>query len=192
MNRTNGNRIEEKLEPGEKLLWKGQAVEGRIMSPIYAPTYLLNILLSYGITGFVAVKCILTNISAGEPLDFAPPILMLAIGSILPLTNIADAVKAHRLRYAATDRRLISMSGDNINSVPYSSIHEAVMKQDRDGNTSLLCGPAGVKLKENKWRFIATLNCTSVAEGHDCDRFLLYAVDDPEGLKNAIKDRIPS
>lgn len=191
MKKTKETRITDQLAPGEQLIWSGKAKEGKIMSSIYAPLYLRDILISYGITGFVAVKSILTNLSAGDPVDLTPVILMLVIGSILPLTSIGDAVKAHKLQYAATDRRLISMNGDNVNSVPYSSIHDAVLKQDRDGFTSLLCGTAGTKLKENRWRYIATLNCTSVDEKRECSRFVLYAVDDHEGLKNAVKDRLP-
>ena len=37
---------------------------------------------------------------------------------------------------------------------------------------------------------LATMNCTSVPENRECSRFVLYAVDDPEGLKNAVKDHI--
>ncbi len=190
MDKRSKTQIVDKLAPGEQLIWTGKAKEGKVMSSVYTAPYLRNILISYGITGYIAVKSILTNLSAGDPVDLAPVILMLAIGSILPMTSIGDAVKAHKLQYAATDRRLISLNGDNVNSVPYSSIHEAVLKQDHDGFTSLFCGPAGTKLKENRWRYIATMNCTSVPENRECSRFVLYAVDDPEGLKNAVKDHI--
>lgn len=183
-------KMTEKLENGEKLIWAGRAKEGKVMSSIYAPAYIRNIILSYGITGFAAVKCVLTNLKAGDPVDLVPVVLLLVMGSILPLSSLADAVKAQRLQYAATDRRLISLNGDNMNSVPYSSIHEAVLKQDSDGNTSLLCGKTGVKLKEGRWRDIATLNCTTVSGNRECDRFVLYAVDDVDGLKAAVSGQL--
>lgn len=183
-------RVREKLQDGEEILWTGKAEKGRIMTRLYTPVYLRNILISYGFFGFIAVICVLDNIKSGQPVDLIPPLLMLAFGSVVPLAGIADAVRAHKLQYAATDRRLFSLGREAVNSVPYVSIHEALLKQDSDGFTSLLCGSAGTRMKESRWRTYATMNNTTISEDQNCEYFILYAVNDPEGLRKALKGRL--
>lgn len=182
--------LRSKLEDGETVLWTGKAVPGKILSPAYRQDFLLKLLISGGIGLFFVIQCIKSAVEAGEPLKIGPVLVIIGVAAIAPCAVLADGMRAGRLRYAATDRRLISLNGDNVNSVPYSSIHEAVLKQDSDGNTSLLCGKTGVTLKEGRWRDIATLNCTSVSANRECDRFVLYSVDDVDGLKAAVNGQL--
>lgn len=178
--------LRSKLEDGETVLWTGKAVPGKILSPVYRQDFLLKLVISGGIGLFFVIQCILSAVEAGEPLKIGPVLVIIGVAAVAPCAVLADGKRAGRLRYAATDRRLISLNGDNVNSVPYSSIHEAALKQDSDGNTSLLCGKTGVTLKEGRWRDIATLNCTSVSGNRECDRFVLYSIDDVDGLKAAV------
>lgn len=179
------------LEKDEELLWTGQSASRKIMTPLYSPSYILSLVLSYGITGFISIMCVRQAIISGDTLDPVRIILILVVGSILPATNYANAFRANHLIYAATDKRLIQLNGDCVNSVPYSGINTAVIREDKDGFTSLLCGEEGIKLPPRKWRDIATLNNTSVPEGKSCRHFIFYAVDDIKGLRDVIQSRMP-
>ena len=182
--------LRSKLEDGETVLWTGKAVPGKILSPAYRQDFLLKLLISGGIGLFFVIQCIKSAVEAGEPLKIGPVLVIIGVAAVAPCAVLADGKRAGRLRYAATDRRLITLNLDNFNCVFYKTIHDAAFRKDSDGKTSLLCGKSAVLSSPSKWRDIATRNCPFLSEKGVCEAFALYAVDDAEGLKKAVGNKL--
>ena len=175
------------LENGEKILWTGKSASGKVMDSTYAVPYLIRFIVSYGI---VIALMIYAFSKTGE-LKTSVVLMLLVVGSMIPLTAIADGMKAKKLCYAATDRRLMRVNESLVSSVNYEDIGSCTFREDPSGNTSLLCGKKTVSSKPSVWRGKALFTGTyeKDSENHVND-YVLYAVDDVEGLKKAIGDKV--
>ena len=91
------SQLEEVLDEDESLIWCGTPEQGKIFTKVYTRSYLLNIILSYAVCGFVALMSVRHNLADGDPVDLVPVFLMLAIGSILPGTTIEDFLICNHL-----------------------------------------------------------------------------------------------
>lgn len=118
-------------------------------------------------------------------------VVLLVLGSMVPLTAIADGLKVRTLEYAATDRRLLRQNGSMVYEAGYDEIGTCRFGKDPSGNTSLLCGNTAVKSKPSKWRNLALFSGTHERDAdHHVTDYVFYAVDDPEGLKKALDGKV--
>lgn len=179
--------IRDNLQNGEKLLWCGKSVSNKVMDRTYSPLYCIVILLSYGIT----IATLFMSYKATGELKLSVVLIFLIIGSILPLSALYDGIKVRELGYAATDRRLIRNLGSELFSADYSDIGECGFRTDPSGNTSLLCGKKTLKSSPALWRGLSlfTGNVERDSKNH-IHNYVMYAVNDPEGLKKAMDGRV--
>jgi hypothetical protein len=74
-----------------------------------------------------------------------------------------------------------------VRSVKLEAIPTAKFATDDDGLTSLLCGPDCENLAPQKFRVSTLTGAMLNQDTMICDRFVMYAIDDPEGFKKAAK-----
>ena len=182
-----------KLAEGEELLWSGACKKGiktldKVQKPVFWRRVLIAAVIFAVITSFYIYKC--TGENATMELSYGIIVLFLAACAVSPLTVFMDASKVKRLIYAATDRRLL-IFGDKLLDMPYERITQACVKMDPEGNETLLCGTDCDKLQPEKWRYAAFIGGPATEmDGGPCQRFVMYAVDDIEGLKKTVGDKI--
>lgn len=96
---------------------------------------------------------------------------------------------ARRLRkktiYGLTDKRIMR-AGATDNSVPYERIKNAVLRTDKDGHTSLLCGPRANSLKPRQWRSEADASFIDNQNEPEADRVVLYALPMDSKIKDLL------
>lgn len=179
--------IKSNLENGEKLLWSGGSTPGKIWDNTYRIPYLLRFLISYGLAIALMVFAVQTT---GE-FKLSSFIALAVIGSMIPLTAVADGLKSRTLGYAATDRRLIRVNGSMMYSASYDDIGQCSFRKDSSGNTSLLCGSKALKSNPSKWRGLALFTGEHEKDSDDnVIDYVFYAVDDPDGLKTALNGKV--
>ena len=123
----------------------------------------------------------------------AKPVVILIIMILcgIPAINVlGDASKLRKMEYAVTDQRLIILR-DSLRSAYFPSIREAAFRADPDGHISLLCGSDALKAKPDKWREVCLIGQSATERTDVCNRFVLYAPSDLNGLKAVLKDRLP-
>lgn len=179
--------IRDNLQKDEKVLWCGKSASNKVMDRTYSPLYWTVILLSYGIT---AVTMFMAYKRTGE-LKLPVVLFLLVVGSMLPLSALYDGIKVRELNYAATDRRLIRNLGSELFSADYSDIGECGFRTYPSGNTTLLCGKKTLKSSPALWRGLSLF--TGIVErdrNNHINNYVFYAVNDPEGLKEALNGRV--
>lgn len=181
------NIIKENLENGEKLLWSGKAATDKVMDKTYSVLYCLVCLICYGCT---AALMYMSYKATGE-LKLSVALVLLVVGSILPLSALYDGIKVRELGYAATDRRLIRVQGSEVFSADYDDIKDCGFRKDPSGNTSLLCGAKTVKSSPSLWRGLSLFTGDVERDKENkVHNYVLYAVNDVEGLKKALSGRL--
>lgn len=179
--------IKNNLENGEKILWTGKSASKKVMDSTYLVPYLIRFVVSYGIVAALAFYAI----SKTGSIRTSALLMLLVVGSLIPMTAISDGIKSKKLCYAATDRRLMRVNESLVSSVNYDEIGSCAFRKDSSGNTSLLCGDKTVSSNPSSWRGKAlfTGSYEKDSENHVND-YVFYAVDDAEGLKKAIEDKV--
>lgn len=179
--------LKSSMESGEQLLWSGGSTSGKVWDNTYRIPYFLRFLISYGLVIALMAYAFHKN---GE-LKISVILVLAVIGSMIPLTAVADGIKTRSLGYAATDRRLIRVNGSMMYTANYEDISVCGFRKDPSGNTSLLCGSKALKSKPSKWCGLALFTGTHERdpENHVTD-YVFYAVDDPEGLKKALTGKV--
>ena len=178
------------LEDGEKVIWEGKADAGKPIVPSNLGYFIANLTVAGLIALFVIVQSILSGSRSGTGVSIMPILAILAVAAVAPGGVIADGYRVRRLCYAATNRRLISVNKENVNYAFYRTIRDAAFMTDSEGKTSLLCGKTALKAQPWKWKDIATRNCGILNDKGDCDAFILYAVNDVDGLKKAFNENL--
>jgi len=190
MNQASEELLKSNLEEGETILWTGRADAAKPISTTNRGMCLASLIVSSVIAVFFISKMILSAAQSGGSISIAFILLVLGAAALLPGGVIGDGFRARKLSYAATDRRLIIISKSNFNSMFYRCIHDAAFMRDSDGKVSLLCGKTALASKPWRWRDLATRNGSFLNEKGVCDAFILYAVDDADGLKKAVSGRL--
>ena len=128
-----------------------------------------------------------------------PGILLVVLGlaALTPIRFLTDAAKIRKLRYVATDRRLMVVSEGAARSVTYGRIDRAAFRTDADGVTSLLCGEQALAAKENKRREIAVIGMVGgdrAGEDQPIESFGFYALSkqDISALRGILKQQCPA
>ncbi|MBQ9249265.1 MAG: hypothetical protein IJ179_02735 [Oscillospiraceae bacterium] len=178
------------LAPEEKVLWTGKPEAFETLDAAHKKPFVTRTVLAATIAALL-IGVYIVALRQGA-IQWGVILVVLALACIGPVNMLTDADKMRKIRYAATDRRLIVFV-DSANSVDYDKITEAAFRCDRAGHVSLLCGKGALRAKEHKWRgYTWVVPEYSDEQKTRCDRFALYAVDDVEGLRAVLREKIPS
>ena len=185
--------LEAKLGEDEKILWSGSCRKDikaldAVQKPVFRHRLIIWIAVFLAATAFYVYKA--SAVDARIKVSIPIILVFLVVCAVSPGMVSTDARKVKRLVYAATDRRLM-ITGDKILEMPYERITEACVRTDPAGFESLLCGTESSTLSPDKWRYVSFIgDIGSEFEEGPCKRFVMYAVDDMEGLKTALQDKI--
>ena len=178
--------IKRNLEDGEQVLWTGHSVS-KILDKTYSGTYFLRTAIS------IALMAALMVYAAGKTDGLKPSVflILLLFGAIVPLAAYSDGRSARKLMYAVTNRRLVRANGESISSIRFDEIGKCSMREDADGQTSLLCGKKTVSSGPSSWRGKALYNGpVDHDEDGKVNDYVFYAVNDPEGMKKALDGKV--
>ena len=119
------------------------------------------------------------------------------LAALTPVRFLTDAAKIRKLRYVATDRRLMVVSEGAARSAAYGRIDQAAFRTDADGVTSLLCGALALAAKENKRREIAVIGMVGgdrAGEDQPIESFGFYSLSkqDVGALRGIMKQQCPA
>ena len=187
----NKDRIDEFLQVGEEVLWKGGPADYELLDKTHRALLIKRIVLFMGISILLAVAYVLFRKYTGRDPEISMAIIIAVCGFIGPLTVFTDGISIQRYRYAATDRRLMVYE-DEVKQMDYRRIKEARFLTDADGQTSLACGRKAVKAAPSRLRSLTVFGDVNEREGLDpCRSFAMYAIDDPEGLRKVLRKKLP-
>ena len=178
------------LLPDEKILWRGKPESFETLDKTYKKKFAVSAVIGLLITMATSILFFFAvRRSGASPKPLVILVILILCG--IPAFNIlGDASKLRKMEYVVTDHRLIILR-DALRGMPYSAILEAVFREDPDGHVSLLCGSDALKAKPDKWREICIIG-QNTPEGTDvCNRFVFYAPSDLNGLKAAVKGKLP-
>lgn len=179
------------IKNDERLLWAGQCANTTTLNKTYKKVFTEKLITSSCIYAVLVVASILLakHQNVKTPVGF---LLLLALLIFIPVINVfTEAGSVSKAGYAATDKRLIvAINGEK--DIPYDKITQVAFRTDDDGLTSMLCGTKAVGSKPGSWRSRTMEGNMVSKEDADkpCQNFVFYAVNDPEGLKHVLKDKL--
>lgn len=185
------DRIKGILHNGESLLWTGEADRVVTLNRTYGKNFRNNLIIV--IIAFIALMVFYAFLCHRNNVDINWIIVvMFGLICAIPIINIfTEATQISKALYLATDSRLIIVV-DEAKDIEYEKIHSAAFKTDEDGQITLLCGDRALKSKPHTWRSASILgNLVSQSEEEGpCQSFAFYAVNDPEGLRKVLENKI--
>ena len=177
------------LQPDEQILWEGKPENFRILDTCHTLPLLRSMLIF--LLGGALIGACAVLLSEHKTVNGNVYAIMLLFAAIAPLRLALDAAALRRTRYYATDRRLVTV-GKTVQDVAYSRIREAGFTTDGAGHTSLLCGTKALTGAPWSYRERTVVGLDALeGENTICDSFAFYAVDDADGLRAVLKDRLP-
>ena len=178
-------KIKDSLEPGEEILWSAQPAAFKALDKTHKNYYTRRSIIAAVVTLAIIAVYLYSAISSGAGIKWGVVVVLVAVGVYAVVSPVLDVNKLRKCAYVLTNEKLILVTPSDVRSVALSSIPTAKLAVDEDGHKSLLCGPDAEKLAPCKRR-VATLTGALLDQQNSmCDRFVFYAVNDPEGLKKA-------
>lgn len=178
-------RIKDYLGHEEKVLWDGKAESFQAMDKTHKNYYTRRSIIVAVISVAIIAAYFYSAVSSGAGIKWGVVLVLIAIAAFALVSPVLDVRKLRKCCYVLTNEKLILVTPSDVRSVALSSIPTAKMSVDEDGHKSLLCGPDAEKLPACKRRVATLTGALLDQQSSMCDRFVFYAVNDPEGLKKA-------
>ena len=182
--------LREHLLEDERLLWSGCPVPFYTFDNTNKNSIIAGLIIKILVTLGVVALFIASARETGE----SKPGVFVFIFLFAVFAVINPFLIARRLRkktlYGLTDKRVIRV-GAKDEAVPYERIKRAVLRTDRDGRTSLLCGPRAVNLKPRQWRGEADASFINANSEPEADRVILFALPMDDQLRNLLTEHLP-
>ncbi|MDO4982966.1 MAG: hypothetical protein Q4E35_05355 [Eubacteriales bacterium] len=175
------------LASDETLLWSGSPESFETFDRTYKPIFIRKLIISLVIAAALTAAYF---IAAGDN-DVGVKwglLIFVWIVCILPPINVPRDSKLlkTKIRYAVTDKRYLTLS-NTVRDVEIAKCGKAYFVTDADGHTSFVTGMEGEKNLKANMREAAVVGVSMDTEADKCDRYVMYAVSDVEGLKQALK-----
>lgn len=182
--------LREHLLEDEQLLWSGCPEPFDTFDKTNKNSLIVGLVIKILVTLGIAATF---YISAQGKGDVKPGvfifIFMFAVFAVINPFMIARRLRGKTI-YGLTDKRIIR-AGAKDEAVPYERIKRAVLRKDKDGRTSLLCGPRAVNLKPRQWRGEADASFINIHDEPEADRVILFALPMDEQLKILLTEHLP-
>ena len=183
-------QLRERLLEDEQLLWTGCPESFDTLDR----TNKTSIIVGLVIKALVALGILLLLCSSAREGRGVHPGLFICVLAAAAYAMLYPFLIARRLRnktfYGLTDKRVIR-TGATDNAVPYERIKKAVLRTDKDGHTTLLCGPRACDLKPRQWRGEADASFIDNREEPEASRVILYALPMDDALKELLNQNLP-
>ncbi|MBE6969001.1 MAG: hypothetical protein E7442_02610 [Ruminococcaceae bacterium] len=170
------------LEQGEKILWDSHPEAFKTLDRTHKQAFTKKLLITL-ITTTVLLGLYIFGLGHTEPLIVGVTVI---IALYICASTHMTAWQLKKARYLLTDRRIIVMNND-FTFAHYHEIPMAFFRKDSDGHTSLVCGEYAIKLAPHKWRGYSAAGVRFDSDSKLCDSLILYAIPDPEKVRNILK-----
>lgn len=191
MDKDNLQKLGEKMEAGEKILWYGRPEAFTVMDRTHRDYLRRHIIISALVTLAVAVAYVLAALHYGAPIKPWLILAILAVGAYAMFREWLDAGTArHKIWYAITDRRL-AWANDTVSTVRFEAIPKAAFRSDEDGHVSLLCGKDALKKKPALWRSTSVVSPSCDLDSGICEQLVFYAIPEPDKVEKLLEQYIP-
>ena len=178
-------RLKDYLEPGEKILWQGRVEPFESMDHTHKAYYIRRGIIAAAVLILLIALYIPTAIKTGAGVKPGVVLVIAAAGLYGVFSPFLDVRKLRRMDYVLTTEKLLLVTPSEVRSVKLSAIPTARLAGDDDGHWSLLCGPDCDKLAPCKRRAATLSGAILDQDSMMCDRFVMYGVDDVQGLRAA-------
>ena len=178
-------RLKDYLEHGEEILWHGRAEQFEAMDKTHKAYYIRRGVIAAAVLILLIALYIPTAIKTGAGIKPGVVIVIAAAGLYGVFSPFLDVRKLRKMEYVLTNEKLMLVTSGDVRSVKLSAIPTARMASDDDGHWSLLCGPDCDSLAPCKRRVATLAGAILDQDSMMCDRFVMYGVDDVQGLRAA-------
>ena len=180
-------KLREMLAEGETLLWSGQPLPFDTLDATNRRGIIISTVVKAVVTaGILAGYCAAV---AREGSGFQPGlvvlILLIAGFALYYPFRTARHLRRNTL-YGLTDRRVLRV-GSKDEGVPYDRIKSASLREDADGQFTLLCGRRAQKLRPGRWRNEADTPFINDSGAPEAQSVLLYALPMDDRLRGLLK-----
>ena len=183
-------QLREQLLENEQLLWTGRPEPFDTLDK----TNKTSIIVGLVVKVLIAWGILFLFFSSAKDGGGIHPGVIICILAATTYAMMNPFLIARRLRgktiYGLTDKRVIR-SGAMDNAVPYERIKKAVLRTDKDGYTSLLCGSRACDLKPRQWRGEADAAFINNNGEPEASRVILYALPMDDALKSLLNQYLP-
>ena len=178
-------RLKDYLDHDERILWHGRPERFEAMDGTHKAYYLRRGIIAAVVTVLLIALYIATAMKTGAGVKTGVVVVVAAAGLYGVCSPFLDVRKLRRMEYVLTNEKLLLVTPNDVRSVKLSAIPTARLASDADGHCSLLCGPDCDRLAPCKRRAATLTGAILDQDSMMCDRFVMYAVDDIQGLKAA-------
>lgn len=178
-------KLKDYLERGEEILWHSRAEQFEAMDRTHKAYYIRRGVIAAAILILLLAFYIPTAIKTGAGVKLGVVIVIVAAGIYGICSPMLDVRKLRKMEYVLTNEKLMLVTPSDVRSVKLSAIPTARMASDADGHWSLLCGPDCDSLAPCKRRVATLTGAILDQDSMMCDRFVMYGVDDVQGLRAA-------
>lgn len=170
------------LEENEQILWDSHPEPFTTLDRTHKDPFIKKVWITL-ITTAVLLALYIGVIGGHDPLIIAVTVI---IAAYICISTHMNAWQLKKARYLITDRRIIVMNND-ITFAHYDEIPMAFFRKDADGHTSLVCGEYAIELAPHKWRSYSAAGVRFIPNSKVCDNLILYAIPDPDKVKEVLK-----
>ena len=168
--------LQEKLNPGENLLWVGKPEEFKTLDAANKKRILGKVLVMAAVVAALAVWYLSTVSAKGEGVRVLE-LLAVVSPMLCAWTDFSDAIKLRKqVVYGLTDSRLLTLDGKRLISVDYENVVHYDLVTDLAGHTSLVCGDEGLKAKSNTIRELTIRGASMNVDTNHCESYAMYGV----------------
>ncbi len=178
-------RLKDYLEHGEEVLWSGKPENFDTADKTHKSYYTRRSIIVAIISVAIIVAYLYTAISTGAGIKYGVVVVLVAVAIYALVSPVLDIKKMRKCEYVLTNEKILLVTPSDVRSVKLSSVPTAKVFTDEDGHKSLLCGPDAESLPAFKLRIATLTGAIMNQDTNMCDRFVLYAVNDMDGLKKA-------
>ena len=182
-------KLNEYLLEGEKLLWTGTP-KMKMMDNTHKDAYAGKaVVVVFGAVAFLMYYML--GVTDGTiPFKAAVPALVAVLIGVLLAPDWMDVGKLNKAVYGATDRRLLILVNGAVHAIDYDKIDTYQFDTDKDGQTTLMCGKSGVKVRPTKRRLNTIFGTRMSDDGTVCDRFVMYGIPEADKVEALVKKYI--
>lgn len=175
------------LASDEKLLWSGKPESFETIDKTNKPIFAKKLIIALAVAVVLTVGYFILAAKNETDIKWALLVFVWIVCALPPINVFKDAKDLrNKASYVLTDRRYITLIG-TVKEVEIDKCGKVYFVTDADGHTSLVTGMDGEKNLKTNLREAAVVGASMDTESNKCDRYVMYAVDDVKGLREALK-----
>ena len=180
------DKLNEYLQEGEQLLWSGKPAM-KMLDEAHKTTYAGKAVLTvFGAVAFLMYYML--GVTEGTiPFKAAVLVLLAVVVGVILAPDWMDVGKLNKAVYGVTDRRLLVLVNNALHAVSFDKIDDYKFDTDAAGQTTLMCGKSGMKVRPSRRRLNTIFGLRMSDDGTVCDRFVMYGLPEADKVEKLMK-----